>query len=64
MASFEKIAKSLMAETTKTATAVTEIAQDTALVKTIIQNQDIVIVQNKKMIELLDRLQASLDQKA
>lgn len=63
MASFEKVAKSLMTETARTATGVTEIARDTALLKTIIQNQDIVIVQNKKMIELLDRLQMLLEQK-
>lgn len=63
MASFEKIAKSLMEETAKTATAVTQIAQDTALLKSVVQNQEIIIVQNKKMIELLDRMQTVLTEK-
>lgn len=63
MASFEKIAKSLMEETAKTATAVTQIAQDTALLKSVAQNQEIIIVQNKKMIELLDRMQTVLTEK-
>lgn len=63
MASFEKMAKSLIEETAKTATAVTQLAGDTALLKTVVQNQDIVIIQNKKMIELLDRLQTVLAEK-
>jgi hypothetical protein len=64
MASFEKMAKSLMEETSKTATTVTQIARDTAFLKTVVQNQEIIIVQNKKMIELLDRLQTVMAEKA
>lgn len=60
MASFEKMAKSLLEETTKTTGTVAQLAQDTALLRTVVQNQDIIIVQNKKMIELLDRLQTVL----
>ena len=64
MASFEKIAKSLMEDTAKTASAVTQLSQDTSLLKAVVQNQDIIIIQNKKMIDLLDRLQTVLAEKA
>lgn len=64
MASFEKMAKSLMEDTAKTASAIAELSQDSKLLKTVVQNQDIVIIQNKKMIELLDRLQSMLAEKA
>lgn len=64
MASFEKIAKSLMEDTAKTSTIVTQIAHDTASLKVLVQNQEIIIVQNKKMIELLDRLQTVMTEKA
>jgi hypothetical protein len=63
MASFEKMAKLLMEETTKSAIAVTQIARDTGSLKTVVQNQEIIIVQNRKMIELLDQLQTVLAEK-
>lgn len=53
MASFEKMAKLLLEETTKTSAAAAQIARDTALLRAIAQNQEIIIVQNKKLIELL-----------
>jgi UDP-N-acetylglucosamine transferase subunit ALG13 len=63
MASFEKMAKSLMEETVKTATTVAQLARDTALLQTVVRNQEVMIVQNQKMIELLDRLQTVLAEK-
>ena len=64
MASFEKIAKSLMEDTGRTAASVAQIAQDATLLRSVVKNQDIIIVQNKKIIELLDRLQSELAEKS
>jgi len=36
-----------------------EIHEGTAPLKTVVQNQEIIIVQNKKIIELLERLRVS-----
>ena len=63
MASFEKMAKILLEETTKTANSVGQLTQDTALLRRVVYNQDLMIKQNEKIIELLDQLINSLNDK-
>jgi hypothetical protein len=63
MASFEKMAKILMEETTKTAVAVGQLTQDTALLRKVVNNQDLMITQNEKIIDLLAQLRGALGDK-
>lgn len=62
MASFEKMAKALMEDMSRTAGATAQMAQDTSLLRTIVNNQDTIISQNKKMVEILDQLHTLLSQ--
>lgn len=63
MASFEKMAKILLEETSKTAASLATVAQDTPLLRTVVTNQEISIAQNKKIIELLHQLNTTLTEK-
>lgn len=60
MANFDKIAKIMIEENIKIANSVTQVAHDTAVLKNMAQNQEIIIAQNKKMIELLDAVRSAL----
>lgn len=54
MSSYDKIIKSVLEE----------IHQDTATLRSVAQNQEVLIVQNKKIIEILDQIRGALGKRA